>query len=444
MNLVKTIRQRKGITESLSNIGWRSGGTIVRLLGGAVVGIVVARYLGPRQFGLLNFALAIYSLFNIVSNLGMDSLVVRDVVLDQSNEHEVLGTAFVLKAAASVVTAITATFVEWLMEPHNGILIAIVALMSFASISQALDVVDYFFQAKVRSRYTVVPRTIVFVAASVARLVAVYLHMSLLAFAWIAALEVLFSEIGLGFSYLCYRRTLPRWNWHLPRAKSLLSESWPLLISSIMIVLYMRTDQLLLGKLSTMSTVGVYSVAVRLSEIWYAIPIIVTGTVMPRLLQTRDLDSAKYQSRLLIFYESMILASLFVVAGTLLAGPFVIKLLYGQQFAPASKILSIHIWTGVFVAVGCIGGQQYVHEKITISSVQRTALGAVVNVVLNFLWIPHWGGMGSAMATLVAQSIGSYFGDAFDYRTRHIFRMKTRAYLQFWRLPFQVWQEVRR
>jgi PST family polysaccharide transporter len=139
----------------------------------------------------------------------------------------------------------------------------------------------------------------------------------------------------------------------------------------------------------------------------------------------------------------MILASLFIVGGTLLGGSLVVKLLYGKQFAPASRILSVHIWTGVFVAVGCIGGQQYVHEKITISSVQRTALGAVVNLVLNLLWIPHWGGMGSAMATLVAQSIGSYFADAFDPRTRHIFRMKTQAYLRFWMLPIQVLQGVK-
>lgn len=290
MNLVRTIRQRKGVSEAFSNIGWLSSDRILRMFGAVIVGTVVARYLGPGQFGLLNFALAIYGLFNIVSNLGLDSLVVRDVVLDLNSEHEVLGTAFALKGAASIVTAIAATLAEWLMEPHNTTLILIVALLSFASISQALDVVDYFFQAQIRSRHTVVPRTIVFVVASLARLAAVRLHMTLLAFAWIAALEILFTEIGLGLAYLHYRRKLPRWNWHLPRAKAMLYESWPLLISSVMTMVYMRTDQVLLGKFATMETVGVYSAAVRLSEVWYAIPMIVTSTVMPRLLQSRAQD----------------------------------------------------------------------------------------------------------------------------------------------------------
>lgn len=440
MNILQTIKQRTGIRQSLTNIGWLSSDRILRMLGAVIVGTVVARYLGPSRFGSLNYALAIYGIFNLISNLGLDSLVVRDIALEANNESQVLGTAFVLKAAASVVTTIAATATAWVMEPQNTTVIIIVALMSFASISQAVDVVDYFFQSQTRSQYSVMPRSIAFVAASAARLVAVSLHMSLMAFAWIAAIEVLVMEIGLGISYIRIKRLMPRWNWHLPRAKALLSESWPLLIAGVMINVYMRTDQILLGKLASMETVGVYSAAIRLSEVWYAIPMIVTASVMPRLLKTRALHPERYYARLQTFYESMILVSVIVVIGTLIFGPLAIRLLYGRQFSSAAGILSIHIWSGVFVAVGCIGGHQYVHEGITVSSVQRTGLGAIANVILNLLWIPHWGGMGSAMATLVAQGLGSYLGDAFDPRTRHIFRMKTQAYLRFWKLPGRIFQ----
>ena len=191
------MRQRRGILESLSNIGWMSGDRFIRMFGAVIVGTLVARYLGPDQFGLLNYGVAIYGLFNIISNLGLDSLVVRDVALDTDGEPRILGTAFVLKALASVVTTIAAIIASQILDPHNRVLIIIVALLSFASISQAFDVIDYFFQAHTRSRHTVVPRTIAFVAASLARLVAVFMHSSLLVFAWIAALEVLLGEIGL-------------------------------------------------------------------------------------------------------------------------------------------------------------------------------------------------------------------------------------------------------
>jgi polysaccharide transporter, PST family len=435
MNILERVRQRKGITESLSNIGWLSGDRFIRMFGAVVVGVLVARYLGPTRFGLLNYGMAIYGLFNIISNLGLDSLIVRDIALDENGEPRILGTAFVLKAAASVVTTIAAIIAAWLLDPHDKVLIIIVALLSFASISQALDVIDYFFQAQVRSRYTVVPRTIAFVAASLARLAAVFLHADLMVFAWIAALEILAGEIGLGISYIRFRRLVPRWNWHLDHAKTLLTESWPLLISSVMVMVYLRTDQILLGKLGSMAAVGNYTAATRLSEVWYAIPVIVASSVMPRLLKSRDQHPERYYARLQTFYQTMIQVSLVITGFTLLLGPLMIRILYGTRYSSAASVLNIHIWTGIFVSVGCIGGQQYIHEKITSVIMKRTVLGAIVNVILNLLLIPHWGGVGSAMATLVAQSLATYFGDAFSANTRHIFKMKTRAFLQFWMLP---------
>jgi PST family polysaccharide transporter len=438
MRLFNKVRQRKGILESLSNIGWLGSDRIIRMLGAVLIGTLVARYLGPDQFGLLNYGLAIYGLFNIISNLGLDSLVVRDIALDSSREPQILGTAFVLKAVASVVTTVAAIVAARILDPHNRVLVIIVALISFASISQALDVIDFFFQAHTRSRYTVMPRTGVFVAASLAKLVAVFMHASLLAFAWIAALEVLFAELGLVFAYFRYRRIFPRWNWDLKQAKGLMVESWPLLVSGVMVMIYMRTDQILLGRLSSMAAVGNYSAAIRFSEIWYAIPVIVTTSVMPRILKTRDADPKRYYARLQTFYESMILISVLVTIGTLVLGPTMIHLLYGSRYSSAASILSIHIWTGIFVSVGSVGSQQYVHEKITSSQMLRTLLGATANVILNLLWIPRWGGVGSAMATLVSYSISAYFADALQFKTRHIFKMKTKAFLRFWMVPVRL------
>jgi polysaccharide transporter, PST family len=434
MRLLKRAKQHKGVRESLSNIGWLSGDRLIRMLGAVLIGTLVARYLGPEQFGFLNYGIAIYGLFNVISNLGLDSLVVRDLALDSTCEPVILGTAFVLKGLASVLTTVAAVIAARILDPNHRELVIIVALVSFASISQALDVIDFFFQAHTRSRFSVVPRNVAFVAASLARLFAVISHAGLLTFAWIAALEVLVAELGLTVTYFRYRRAWPRWRWDFGRARVLLSESWPLLVSGVTVMIYMRTDQVLLGKLGSVEAVGIYSAAIRFSEIWYAIPVIVTMSVMPRLLKSRDADPARYYARLQTFYETMILVSVAVTLGTLALGPIAIRLLYGPQYSSAAGILSIHIWTGIFVSIGSIGSQQYVHERITITTLRRSGISALLNVVLNILWIPRWGGVGSAMATLVAQSYAAYFGDAFDQRTRHIFRMKTKAGLRFWML----------
>lgn len=438
MKVLEQIRARGGLRAALSNIGWLSGDRILRMFGGVVVSTAVARYLGPGQFGLLNYGLAVYGLFNIMSNLGLDLLVVREVALDDRQEPEVLGTAFVLKAAASVVTTATAIAAALLLEPGNRTLQWIVALMSFASISQAFDVVDYFFQARTQSRHSVVPRNLAFIAASIARLAAVFLHWSLLSFAWIGALEVLAGELGLAVFYLRFRKPQLRWTWRMGRARALLKESWPLVISSLMVMIYMRSDQILLGKLASTAVVGEYTAAIRLSEIWYAIPVVICASVMPRLLMNREQNPGLYYARLQKLYESMVLLSVAVALCTQLAGPLVVHLLFGAKYAAASGILAVHIWTGVFVFVGCVSGQQFVQEGLTSSSMHRTLLGAAVNVALNLALIPVWGGIGSAVATLVAQATASYLADGLDKRTRHIFRMKTRAYLHFWALPRQI------
>jgi PST family polysaccharide transporter len=329
----------------------------------------------------------------------------------------------------------------WFLDPGNRLLITIVFLMSFASISQALDVIDYFFQARTQSRSVVVPRTVAFIVGSLARLAAVYFRMGVLMFAYISAFEILFGELGLAVAYFRSGRIITLWNWHLPRAKSLLVESWPLLLSSVLTLLYMRTDQILLGRLSSARTLGQYTAAVRLSEVWYTIPMVVCASVMPRMLASRDADKALYYKRLQLLYESMALISILAATAVQFTGSLAVRLLYGQAFAPAAKMLSVHIWTGVFVFVGCVGGQQLVQEKLTMNTMYRTAAGALINVILNLLWIPRWGGVGSAMATLAAQFTASYLYDAFDRRTWHIFAMKSRAYAGCWMLPYHLMQK---
>lgn len=435
MRFLKQIRERSGLQKSLTNIGWLGGDRMVRMLGAVLVGTAVARYLGPEQFGLLNYGTAIFAIFNIASGLGLELLVVREVALNPAQEPEILGTACILKGVASVATTLTAVIAARLLDPHSETLTIIVALLSTGAIAQAFDVVDYSFQAHTRSRFAVVPRNLVFILGSIARVAGILWHAGLLTFAWIAGGEYLFSGVGLLVSYSLYRQTQGRWKWCTAKAKALLHEGWPLLVSGLMFIIYFRADQVLLGKLSSKAIVGQYSAAIKLSEVWYAIPIVVCASVMPPILKAKESDKERYYARLQRLYEGMIFLSVAVALCTQFTGPFFVRLLYGKDYAMAAGILAVHIWTGVFGFMGAVSSQQLVQEKLSLSFMQRTGIGALVNLALNFALIPRWGGIGSAFATLIAQSVAFYFADAFDRRTRHIFRMKTQACLRFWLLP---------
>ena len=395
---------------------------------------MVVRYLGPARYGSFSYAFAIYSLFNILSNLGLDVLVVSEIALTQDSaaEDQVLGTAFWLKVAASVVTTLAATLYAWLAHPDETVVILIVALLSVASIAQGLDVIDFFFQAKTRSRLTVLPQLLVFLVSNVARVIAVLCRCSLLVFGLIAALEILGTEIALAVVFLAQKRDLFRWRYEHRKGIEMLRSSWPLLIASLLVIVYMRTDQILLGNLSTKAVVGQYASASRLSEIWYAIPSLICTSVMPRLLRSKEATPKRYYERLQRTYDLMIGVSVALALAVTFLGKYVVLLLFGAAYLPAVSILRVHIWTGPFVFIGVTSGMQLVHEGLTKISLQRSIAGAVLNVALNYLLIPVYGGVGSAIAPLITQATVSYMLDALNRSTRHIFWMKTRAVFCVW------------
>ena len=424
----------KGFWETVRNIGWTSTNRIVRMGGALVVGTVVVRYLGPAQYGSFSFAFALFGLFNVVSNLGLDYLVVSEIALshDEVSKREVLGTAFWLKICASVATTVAASLYAWWSHSSEIVVVVMVAMFSVAAITQGFDVVDYFFQARTRSRVVVIPQLIVFVLTNLARITAILLKQSLLVFGIIAALEILVTEIGLALAYQTAERDIFQWAFSRARAKRLLRASWPLLISGLLIIVYMRTDQILLGTLSSKMVVGFYSAATKLSEIWYAIPSLICASVMPRLLARKGNDPSFYYTRLQTLYNMLAKISLLIGLGGLVVSKYLILLLFGKAFLPAAQVLNVHIWTAPFVFIGVVGGMQLIHENLTRFALQRSIVGAVCNVALNFMLIPRFGAVGSALATLFTQVIASYLMDAANRETRHIFAMKSRALFSLW------------
>lgn len=424
---VPGLRFTKGVREAIGNIAWLGSDRILRLGGALLVGTAVARYLGPANFGVLNYAGAIFAMFNNLSALGLDMLVVRDIALQPDAEDEILGTSLLLKVAASCVTTLAAICFAKIVRPQDHITLEIIVLLSCAGIFQGFDVVDYFLQAKTKSRYSVVPKGVVFVLASLARLVAVFLKTPLIIFVWIAAFEMVFSELSLGAAYVAFRRRLRRWSFSWARSKALLSESWPLMCSSLLIFVYMRCDQIVLGTLSSPTAVGIYSASTKIAEIWYAIPVIVCASVMPRLMRGRNEDPPTFARRLQHLYDSMAGLSILIAIGISVFGKYLILLLYGHKYLGAAPILSVQIWTALFVFIGCVGGSQMVYEKLTIVQLHRSAAGAVANVALNLLLVPRYGALGSAVATLIVQATVSYGLDLLSSKTRHIFWYKTRS-----------------
>jgi O-antigen/teichoic acid export membrane protein len=223
--------------------------------------------------------------------------------------------------------------------------------------------------------------------------------------------------VGLVLVYHRKKRHLRQWKFNTARAKSLLSLSWPLILTAVMISIYMQIGVLMLKNVAGSTQVGIYGAAAKISEAWYFIPSAIITSVFPAIVHARKTNVDRYKKRLQNLYDLLMVISLPVALLVSFNADFIISLAYKDSFEGAGIILSVHIWSAIFVFLGSASSQYLLAEGFTMVSFYRTAFGAGVNILLNIWLIPLYGGLGAAISTLVA-----YFAATFSI----IFFSKTR------------------
>jgi len=387
----------------VSNISWLFVDKALRMGVGLIVGVWVARYLGPGRFGTLNYAIAFASLFGTLAVPGIDSILVRELVATPERRDALLGSAFFLKLTFSLITFPIIVGAISCVRHGDTELFRLVCLCSFGFIVQSTNVIACFFQSKVLSKYTVYATNLAFIAAALLRVAFILQRRPLIAFGYSALIELVLGAIFLSLVYRHQGLTVMRWVFNRNVAKQLLRDGWPLIISAMAISFYVRIDQVMIGQMLNNRQVGIYSAALRVSEIWYFIPMSVVGTLLPAIVESRQHGERVYNRRIGSLYSLMAWSGIAVAMVFTFASHWVIHILYGEAFAGADSILRIHIWTGVPVALGVACATVLAAENAQIISLYATVIGAVVNVLLNWFLIPLQGARGAAMATLASQ-----------------------------------------
>jgi PST family polysaccharide transporter len=425
----------------IGNIGWLFVDKILRMGVGFFVGVWVIRYLGPERYGALNFALAFVALFSVLATLGLEGIVVRDIVHDPSCRDETLASAFVLKLIGGGVTLILAVGIITVIRPKDGIYWWLVGIAAAATIFQALDVIDYWYQAEVHSKYTVYARNAAFLIIALLKIMLIIISAPLVAFAWAGLSEIALASLGLLLICRSQGQSLKPSMATISRAKHLLRQSWPLIVSTLFVVILMRTDQVMLGQMRGDKDVGIFSAALALSEIWYFVPMAITSSVFPAMVHAWKTDEKLFYQRLRQLYLLMVWLSLAVAIPLTLFSGEIVAVLYGGKYQSTATVLSIHCWAGVFLFLGVVSNMWYLLENLNHYTLYRCIVGATVNVGLNLVLIPEYGAKGAAISTLVAQSAASYLFDLINKRTRILFALKTESILFF--IPLTVKYAIR-
>ena len=394
----------EGFRKYFKNTGWMFFGQFFSLAVSFFVGAWLARYLGPGNYGVLNYSMSFAGIFSFLASLGLDNILVRELVKNPDKRNQLLGTSFFLKLLAGIATCFLVVISAFAWEPDNLARLLII-IFSSTFILQSFGVTGLFFQATVKARKIFVSQIVAMVVSS---LLKIFIILNGLNVVWVMATYVLDGVFSSFVTLIIYKKNgfkLSSWIFEWPLARALLKDSWFLMLSSVAIFIYVRIDQVIIGKLLGQIDVGYYAAAVKLSEIWNFIPAIIGTSLFPAIINSKALGREIYRRRLGLFYKLLFFISVLIAATVFLFSEPLINLLFGSGYQPSVSVLRIYVWASIsmFVTVGI--NQQLTADNNTRALFIINLLGMAANIILNIWLIPKIGLKGAALATLISYAL---------------------------------------
>lgn len=425
----RTAAQRlvpEGIARRVAqNTSWLIGERVVRLVGALAVTIWLVRYLGPADFGILSYAISVSMIAEVIAGLGVSVILVRELVDSPQDEAELIGSTAALRFVAGLLVGGGTLGLIWLIDGDPRAVAAVAIVISVVPL-RALGAIEQSFQARMQSRLSVTGRMSAFAIASLVKIILLLVEAPLLAFAAAVALEAVVATVAFVVLYARSGHSpfglRVRWE----RARGLLRESWPLALAGAAAMISLRIDQVMLRQMASANELGTYAAAARLSEVWYFVPVALGTALFPALVGSRD-DQATHDRRLQVALDISAWLAIVIALVVTVFGGLVIHIIYGAEFQDSAGVLRMQVWAGPFVFMGVISGRSLVARGLQRFEAWRYVIGAPLNVGLNLVLIPEYGGIGAATATLLSYVVIAYVLPVLYPRSRHTGWLMTRA-----------------
>lgn len=426
--LRRNVEANEDNVKIISNSGWLLFEKVFRFALTFVLSIILARYLGPEDFGNLTYFVAVINIIGILIHLGLRIVVIDELVKYPKKRSKILGSAFTAKImGAGLAFALLYFFGSFSLKnnPENLYLIMTLGLIF---IFRPVEVITYYFESELKARKNVVAKNIALTIVFVLNIIFVLVGLELFYFAIAILIEYFIISLIYILFYLMEDSVLSwRFDWLI--FKRMLSKSWYLIFSGLLAIIYLKMDRVMLNFLYSVEEVGIYGIASNFSEAWYFIPAAVVYSFYPKLASLRTQDKKAYYRLLQRLFNFLFLCSFFLSLIMTLTGRSIINFVYGELYSRAGIILIIHIWSGIFIFMRELFDKWLVLEGRLRYTLLVHGIGAVSNVSLNFLLIPRWGGIGAALATLISYATASYLVLFISGNIRVIAFMMTKAIL---------------
>ncbi len=396
MNLIKILKNR-----TVKNAGWIVGGRLANKILAFVVGVFTARYLGPDNFGLINYAAAYTAFFASLCNLGINSIIIKDFSDNPHEEGEALGTTLVLRAISSFLSALMIVGIVSIVDKNEPLTILVAALSSIGLLFQIFDAFSQWFQYRLKSKYYAVATVIAYIAVSVYKIILLITGKSVAWFALATSVDYIVIAILLLLAYK--KNNGPKLSFSMQKAKQLLAASSGFIVSGLMISIYAYTDKFMLKQMLDEAAAGYYSLAFSLSTFWEFILVAVMDSMYPSIIDSYNVDRERFDRKNRQLYAMVIYISLTASILICIFGRLIVQVLYGAEYLPTVQPLRIVVWYTTFSYLGAARNAWVVSENKQKYLKYLYAAAAIINVVLNLVLIPLWGASGAALASLVTQ-----------------------------------------
>ncbi len=411
---------------------WATVGKMVNLLSALAVGIMVARYLGPEQYGLMNYVVSYVLLFQVLSAFGLDSIEIREESKGDRLYTTTIGTSFVLRLVLSLVFMALTIVTSWQFDA-DAFTTWLVAIYSLSIPLNCFMVIRNYFSAIVQNEYVVkveIGRTLL---GMLIKLLLLWVDATLVWFVVFSMFDFVLTASGYIAAYTSKVGSLKDWHYDPACALYLLKESWPLLLTNAAVILYQRIDQVMIGQIIDKKSVGYFSVAGRFVDVLIYIPVILSQTIMPVLVTERKKGRDIYERSAQRFMDVSVWLSLLAAALVSVVAYWLVTILFGESYAPAVAILQVMAFKAASVALSNTAGAMLVAEGLQRYAFCRDFFGCAVCVVLNCLLLPRYGVIAAAYVAIASNIAAGFVADAFIPAYRHLFVRQCKSLVLGWK-----------
>lgn len=383
----------------LSNSSWVIAQHLYSMLTSFVIVALIARQLGPADYGLITYSASVITIFSTLAGLGLDNMIVSEIIRNPEREAGYLGTALVMRLISSLLLYPLLILLISILNPGNKLLLIVAALQALGMIFQTYEVLVFWFRIKLKMKYVSIALVCAITAASVMRVVLLILKAAVEWFALAISVQALVSGVLIAAFFI--RKTDRKLTVSAADAKSLLKISYNCIISSMSIIIYMEADKIILKQMTDTAHVGVYSAAVLLATFWQFIPNALIDSSRPVVLEKRKVSYEEYLDLFKLVMAGVNLMSFLFAAVMSCLGWVFIYYVYGSEYQDAFIpliILSCSSFIGISGYTRTIwmtGEGFYKYER------KFAVTAMILNIILDVLFIWKLGIIGAAIATLI-------------------------------------------